>query len=86
VERFGFDADVAFTSRDELLDRVTIAPPQLRSRNTRPSRRQSFDSRRGDESLVIQLVAARRSVARVTSMNRLRPVRQSSCEQAKSMG
>jgi hypothetical protein len=26
VERFGFDADVAFTPRDELLERVTIAP------------------------------------------------------------
>jgi quercetin dioxygenase-like cupin family protein len=26
VERFSFDADVAFTARDELLERVTIAP------------------------------------------------------------
>jgi quercetin dioxygenase-like cupin family protein len=26
VERFSFDADVAFTPRDELLERVTIAP------------------------------------------------------------
>jgi quercetin dioxygenase-like cupin family protein len=26
VERFSFDADAAFTPRDELLDRVTIAP------------------------------------------------------------
>jgi quercetin dioxygenase-like cupin family protein len=26
VERFRFDADVAFTPRDELLERVTIAP------------------------------------------------------------
>ncbi len=26
MERFSFDADAAFTPRDELLDRVTIAP------------------------------------------------------------
>ena len=26
MERFSFDADVAFTPREELLDRVTIAP------------------------------------------------------------
>jgi len=26
VERFSFDADVAFTPRDELLDSVTVAP------------------------------------------------------------
>ena len=26
VERFSFDADVAFTPREELLERVTIAP------------------------------------------------------------
>lgn len=26
VERFSFDADVAFTPRDELLERVTVAP------------------------------------------------------------
>ena len=26
MERFSFDADVAFTPRDELLERVTVAP------------------------------------------------------------
>jgi hypothetical protein len=60
VERFSFDADVAFTPREELLDRVTIAPLSAPISEARPSRRPSFDSRRGDESLAIRLVAARR--------------------------
>jgi hypothetical protein len=60
VERFSFDAGVAFTPREELLDRVTVAPLSAPISERSPSRRQSFDSRRGNESLAIRLVAARR--------------------------
>ena len=36
MERFSFDADVAFTPRDELLDSVTVAPLSARSSERSP--------------------------------------------------
>jgi hypothetical protein len=60
VERFSFDADAAFTPRDELLDSVTVAPLSAPISERSPFQAAVFRFAPGDESLAIRLVAARR--------------------------
>jgi hypothetical protein len=60
VERFSFSSEVASVPRGNLLDRVTVAPPSAPISERSPFQAAVFDSRRGDESLAIRLIAARR--------------------------
>jgi len=67
VECFSFDADEAFTPRDELLDSVTIAPLSTPISERSPFLRWGRDRRDGD-----RLRVRRASGKRLSGLHRVR--------------